>query len=704
MDGRHPLIDTLSQLIHEQTPNLLRLYISPYVTQTCLCLSRYVQTAWQNQPEEEQATFLANSFDEALSGAIKLVRYANSVDRRATSVLVFDPSGRLGPFVSAKANGHDVAFLPGIEVAGHDASNIVSVGAIVLVAGPELDRHADAIRAIVRLDTPRLIVCFDRASLGSWRREPNGWWRELSPDVVIFDESFVDHHVPFGAFTGRKTLFDHWNRPGKTTFHSTTFQPNSIASLHFIRSLAKADPEFHAVNAGELAKFQADRSACGDWYARLYSSSLRKTARSAGFADAGVRASGAFVHINGRQIFDAVGGVACSVRGHNPPGYVGELAGLHNAEVELATRLRELTGMPGMVPAVSGASAVESALKLALVAQFPRRHVIALRSGFGGKTLLALTGTANPAYKDRIEPLYADVHYVDPFAADAVAQLETALKQNPVAVVQVELIQGVGGVRQIPDSVIRFLDAHRQQFGYLLLVDEVQTGMCRTGPFTRSGALGITPDLLLLGKATSDMMFPCALMLFSQAVRDKLAAASSDLPEVLRRRHGYEFGYKTMLNVLRHFETHRVSEHVSAAGKMISDLLGAGLAMCPYVREVRVFGLLFAIELDDSRWPLRWFRKKLNAIYLYAMLRHPTFPVLAGFCQYEPNVLKITPPLDITPEQVRAMCATMVDVLSRPFPRLLAGAVGGMLSSFGLWRIFHEHGSAPAQADEPAVG
>src|SRR5262249_33195199 len=143
----------------------------------------------------------------------------------------------------------------------------------------------------------------------------------------------------------------------------------------------------------------------------------------------------------------------------------------------------------------------------------------------GGKTLLALTGTANPSYKEHIDPLYPDVVYVDPFAEDAEARIEAALQQHPVAVVQLELVQGVGGVRPIPERVVRYLEARRKHWGYLLLVDEVQTGMYRTGQFTLSRAMGLTPDLLLLGKGTSDMMFPFALVLYSAGVQEKLGGS-----------------------------------------------------------------------------------------------------------------------------------------------------------------------------------
>ena len=90
--------------------------------------------------------------------------------------------------------------------------------------------------------------------------------------------------------------------------------------------------------------------------------------------------------------------------------------------------------------------------------------------------------------------------------------------------------------------------------------------------------------------------------------------------------------------------------------------------------RVRGFGLLIGVELDASRLPQRWLRKRLFQFYVLGMLRHERFPVLVGFCQYEPNVLKITPPLNIEPQVVQEACATIVEVIRQPFHRLAAAA------------------------------
>jgi acetylornithine/succinyldiaminopimelate/putrescine aminotransferase len=696
MEAQSFLAETCDKMLSEQLPNLFRLYLNPYVVQTCFCLERYAQELASTRTEPFQ-TFLANSFDEALSGAIKLARYHASLAGKPTTGLVIDPDSRLGPFASAPTSTGTVEFLPGLTVTGKvDAVQPdVSYGFVVLMPGI----HQQGIAELVQ-NGALLIVCVDRQTKSAICNLQSA----IVPDVIVFDESFVRSEVPFGAFTARKGLYDLWNTSAKSTFHSTTFQPNTIASLHFMRCLERDDPVLYAAVSDELRLIESDRKLRKELFRRLYSPSLAKAISMTGFETADIRASGDFVVADGRRVFDGVGGVACSVRGHNPPGYADEMSALAatDCEAELAARLRDLTGLECMLPAVSGASAVETALKIALVAQSPRRHVLALKSGFGGKTLFALTGTWNASYKENIDPLYPDVIYVDPFAADAIAQIDSALASNPVAVVQIELIQGVGGVRRVPEPVVRHLAEDRDKHGYLLVIDEVQTGMHRTGPFALSSAMGLRPDLLVVGKAISDMMVPFALVLYSADIQAKLDRLGSDLPNVIRKRHGYVHGYRTALNVLRYAASSQLAERVGDAGALFERLLQEELAGCSAVRDVRVYGLLIGIELDDSRWPQRWFRKRLFWFYLAAMLKHPRYPVLVGFCQYEPNVLKITPPLTVDAGEIRQVCATIGDVLRRPFYQLLAATLGGFLRSFTPWRS--RNGHAEQSAHEPVRG
>jgi 4-aminobutyrate aminotransferase-like enzyme len=197
--------------------------------------------------------------------------------------------------------------------------------------------------------------------------------------------------------------------------------------------------------------------------------------------------------------------------------------------------------------------------------------------------------------------------------------------------------------------------------------------------------------LLLLGKGTSDMMFPFALTLYSAAVQDMLDRRGSDLVDSILQRYHYAQGYKTVVNVLRRGEELVVSRQVGDAGALFAKLLTADLASSKVVRDVRVFGLLIGIELDTRRWPQRLLRKRLAALYLLNMLRHERFPVLAGFCQDEPNVLKITPPLNATADEIRQACATIGDVLRRPLHQVLATGLSGLIQSFSVLEQSREH-------------
>ena len=718
-------LETLEQMLSEREPNLLRLYLSPHVARACFCLDRFVREAWpepaapsQGRPGEveDYQSFLANGLEEAVGGAIKLVRYGRGPAGLGRTGLILDPYDRLDGFADAGlAGGGRVEFLPGLRVIGEEAfgggpewihqaeAAGASIDPLVLVAGADgrLDRHAEAILGLARRHDPAVITCVDREGLARLRGGGGGILRELVPDVVVFDESFVDRGVPFAAFTARRSLFAAWNRPGKSTFHSTTFQPNTISTRHFMNCLASADPEFIRGHSDDLRAIGDDLARRGDAFRRHYNPSLYRLIRAAGFETEDVRAEGGFVFVDGRPVLDYVGGVACSLRGHNPSGYADEMRSLPAPggpapEAELRDRLRELTGLGSFLPAVSGGTAVENALKVALVVRHPRRHLLALKAGFGGKTLLSLTGTANPSYKQDIGPLYADVHYVDPFAPDARAQVDALFAEHSFAAVQVELIQSVGGVRRIPDDLIRHLDEGRARWGYLLVVDEVQTGMYRTGPFTISGASDLKPDMLLLGKGTSDMMFPFSLTLLSDAVAGEFGARAPALAGAIRRRYGYDLGYRTVVNALRSAEEMALPGRVADAAERFARLLSDGLGPLGTVREVRVFGLLIAIELDARGGPRRWLGKRLAALYLLAMLRHERFPVLAGFCQYEPNTLKITPPLDSSPEDILQACRTIVDVLGRPLRRVLLAGLRSLLMPPPVRKGNHERRNDPA--------
>jgi acetylornithine/succinyldiaminopimelate/putrescine aminotransferase len=691
---RQPSIsDTLERMVRDKLPNFFRLYLNPFVVQTCYALSRYVERTWPDTRTSEAGwpSFIANSFDEALSGAIKLARYSSNLAGGTCRGLVLDPAGRLGPFASVTLrNGQDINFVPHLRVIRGDEQEWDAVGRddepygfFASLAHFETHCFPEALRELLLQQKPLIIMHVDRATLAAAKAtSATGSLGGFLPDIVVFDESFVNNEVPFAAFTARRQLYGRWMKPDKSTFHSTTFQPNTVASLHFRACLEHADPEFYSTLAPTFERVEDDPGYCRSLLADLYSPLLARAVRSLRFDSSRTRAEGHYICAGRRRIFDGVAGVACSLRGHNPPSYVAELrtrSDVPDVRTLVSEKLKSLTGLDYLMPAVSGASAVENALRIGLAAQFPKNYLLAFKGGFGGKTLLALTGTARASYKEHLHPLYENVIYIDPFGPRVIENLEAALKTCPVGLVQMELIQAVGGVRKLPEHIVKYLASNQQKWGYLLFVDEVQTGMYRTGPFLLSQTYRVCPDILALGKGTSDMMFPFSLTLFSREVREKVQEAAPDLTKALERRCDYELGYKTVLNALDQAERLHLADRAAKAGNLFCRLLHEGLRTSSAVRDIRVHGLLIGIELDTRGWLGRWLRNNTGWLYILGMLRQRSFPVFAGFCQYEPNVLKLTPPLTISDDEVRQVCATITSVLGSRLYRLAPPAVGALV-------------------------
>jgi acetylornithine/succinyldiaminopimelate/putrescine aminotransferase len=698
------VLETCRDLIRLRVPNLLRLYLNPCVAQTCVVLSECVRDLFPAASAQPRyPSFLANSGGEALSGAIKLLRY--TLNRRAAAANITEelteapltylcgdgwPPGFVGEEVrdSQTLEAGRIVFLPGIvELSVSELLPILqdqtAAPGVVAIPAEELAAGGIPLAALLKRFQQRSGLVIVGLTAESAQLELSRTAGDFVPDVVVFDQSFTGHEVPFGAFSARVDLYAMWMQRKMSQFHSTTFQPNTISTQHFLRWFPRLLPSLSERLRPELQGLLVDPQLLLGVFRGLFSPSLAKLIVAAGFHREDVTAQGHYIHVGGRRLFDGVGGVACSLRGHNPETWCSEVEQLAGRDCrrESATLLGELTGLPNLVPGVSGASAVEIALRLALTAAWPAKQVVVLRGGYGGKTLLALTGTEKPWYRQHLQPLYPHVTWIDPFAADAAEQLEKTVAEHPTAVVQLELIQGVGGVREVPLSLLEKMETLRRKAGFLVFVDEIQTGVFRTGPFVRSSHTPLRPDLMTLGKGVSDMMFPFALTLYSDEVADLLRSRGSSLPEQLREDFRHETAFRCLLNVLQRSASENISARVSEAGKQLQTALERELEGLQLVRQTRVFGLLAGIELaTDERW-LQRAGLKLPQLYLLRMLQHRRFPLLMGFCQYQPGVLKFTPPLTVTAEEIRAAAGTIGEALRTSTGRLLAAGLRAVLQS-----------------------
>jgi acetylornithine/N-succinyldiaminopimelate aminotransferase len=266
----------------------------------------------------------------------------------------------------------------------------------------------------------------------------------------------------------------------------------------------------------------------------------------------------------------------------------------HPLQAPLAERLTALAGMQRAFLCNSGAEAVEACLKFARrywqAQQAPRAAFVALEHGFHGRTMGALSVTWDAHYRDPFAPLLGPVTFVSP--SDPAA-LEAAVTTDTAAVI-LEPIQGEGGVRPLSrdfaDAVMRAC----RRTGALLIADEVQCGLGRTGvPFV-SPTIGLVPDLMAVGKALGAGL-PVAAALFTEKVAT--VAQPGD--------HGSTYGGNALacraaLVFLRELMDGGLIEHVRQVGGVLHAQLQALAARQPSVREVRGAGLMWGIEIGQD--------------------------------------------------------------------------------------------------------
>jgi acetylornithine/N-succinyldiaminopimelate aminotransferase len=321
-----------------------------------------------------------------------------------------------------------------------------------------------------------------------------------------------------------------------------------------------------------------------------------------------VRGEGCYVwDADGRRYLDLLGGIAVNALGHAHPtltaavsaqlGTIGHISNFFASptQIALAERLIGLTGAPDgsrVFFANSGAEANEAAFKMARRNNDSgrRTRILALEGSFHGRTLGALAMTSKAAYREPFEPLPAGVEFL-PFGDTAA--LEAAFADGEtVAALVVEPIQGEVGVRAMPPGYLARARELTAEHGALLVLDEVQSGMGRTGAWLASHRPeiggGITPDVVTLAKALGGGIPIGAVVAYGERAATLLG----------RGQHGTTFGGNPVaaaaaLATIGVIERDDLLAHVDRLGAAWREELAAAH---PSITEVRGAGLLIAIE------------------------------------------------------------------------------------------------------------
>ncbi|MBW2231627.1 MAG: aspartate aminotransferase family protein [Deltaproteobacteria bacterium] len=361
----------------------------------------------------------------------------------------------------------------------------------------------------------------------------------------------------------------------------------------------------------------------------------------------------------GRQYLDLMGGIATAVLGHCHPKVVAALEEQAHSlwhvsnlfttkpQVELAERLTRHSFAERIYFGNSGAEANEAALKLSRRWHRDRGddrfEIIAFDGAFHGRTLFTVSATGTPAYWQGFEPLVPGVHHAPFGDLEAVMSL---LSQRTAAII-VEPVQGEGGVRTAPEGFLRGLRELADQNGCLLIFDEVQTGIGRTGPLFAYQTSGVVPDVMTLAKALGNGI-PIGAMCTTTRFAEALVPGT----------HASTFGGNPLAAACATVVLDELCEGgVLERAQPVGDHLGAGLEAIAQrfgpqrIIEARGAGHLRALELNQPVAPI------------VARCREKGVLVI----QAGEMILRLAPPLVITREQVDEGLSVIEEALHEIF-------------------------------------
>jgi len=324
-----------------------------------------------------------------------------------------------------------------------------------------------------------------------------------------------------------------------------------------------------------------------------------------------VRGDGVRVYdADGREYLDLLSGIGVAALGHAHSGLAAAITDqaqtlihtsnlfYHPLQGQVAERLAQLSGLPRAFFCNSGTEAVEACLKFARRYWFtrgePRAQFVALDESFHGRTFGSLSVTSDLHYREPFEPLLPTVTFVktnDP------ASLLHAVSASTAAIIA-EPILGEGGVRPLTPAFAAAIGEACAKTGALFIADEVQCGLGRTGQPFYYATLGLTPDLVSIGKALGGGV-PVGAALVSQRVAEAIKFGD----------HGTTYGgnllaCRAALCVLEELTDRGLIAHIKRIGELFEQKLRAIAATHRMVKEVRGAGLMWGLDLTRDAAPV----------------------------------------------------------------------------------------------------
>lgn len=359
--------------------------------------------------------------------------------------------------------------------------------------------------------------------------------------------------------------------------------------------------------------------------------------------------------MNGKEYLDFVSGIGVFALGYNNQAYNDALKSqidkiIHTSNyfynvpaVEAAKKLKKISGMDRVFFTNSGAEAIEGAIKAARKYGYLKdgttdHEIIAMEHSFHGRTMGALSVTGNLHYREAFEPMIGNIRFATMNDFHSVEKLVT----EKTCAILLETVQGEGGIYPATEDFLKKIRALCDEKDILLILDEIQCGMGRTGTYFAWQKYGVKPDILTSAKALSCGVPMGAFLMTEHVAQNSLKAGD----------HGTTYGGNPLAaaatnKVLDLFEENHIIEHVNVVAPYLEQKLDELVAEFPHIKARRGAGLLQGLEFDIP----------VGEVIVKAMDKGLIL-INAGA-----NVLRFIPPLIIEKEDVDAMISILRAVL-----------------------------------------
>ena len=311
--------------------------------------------------------------------------------------------------------------------------------------------------------------------------------------------------------------------------------------------------------------------------------------------------------------------------------------------IEAAKKLKKVSGMDRVFFTNSGAEAVEGAIKAARKYAYLKdgrtdHEIIAMEHSFHGRTMGALSVTGNPKYREAFEPMIGNIRFAK---LNDFASVTEQVNEKTCAII-LETVQGEGGIFPAQEGFLRQVKSLCEEKDILLILDEIQCGMGRTGTMFAWQRYGIRPDIMMTAKALGCGV-PVGAFLMTQKVADH-SLTSGD--------HGTTYGGNPLaaaaINiVLDLFEEEHIIDNVKETGAYLEEKLDVLVSRYDFIKERRGMGLMQGLVFDRPVGPV-----------ITKALDKGLILINAGT-----DIIRFVPPLIITKEHVDEMTAILTDCL-----------------------------------------